>query len=39
MYTWADLTQLPAIDNGFGLLNTDNTQKPAYAAVAAALRG
>lgn len=39
IYTWADLSQLASLDNGFGLLNTDNSQKPAYAAVATALRG
>jgi polysaccharide biosynthesis protein PslG len=37
IYTWTDLSSLAATDNGFGLLTEDNTQKPAYAAVAAAL--
>jgi hypothetical protein len=37
IYTWSDLSSLAANDNGFGVLTQDNTQKPAYAAVAAAL--
>jgi hypothetical protein len=37
IYTWSDLTTLPAVDNGFGLLAEGNVQKPAYAAVATAL--
>lgn len=37
IYTWADLASEPEIDNGFGLLTDDNTEKPAYEAVAAAL--
>jgi beta-xylosidase len=37
IYTWSDLSTLAATDNGFGLLTEDNTQKPAYAAVASAL--
>jgi polysaccharide biosynthesis protein PslG len=37
IYTWSDLSSLAARDNGFGLLTESNTEKPAYAAVAAAL--
>ena len=37
IYTWSDLATSPAEDNGFGLLAEDNAQKPAYAAVTAAL--
>lgn len=37
IYTWADLSTLPATENGFGLLTEANSQKPAYGAVAAAL--
>lgn len=37
IYTWSDLSSLPAVDNGFGLLAEGNVQKPAYTAVAAAL--
>lgn len=39
IYTWADISSLPAEDNGYGLLNQDNSQKPAYSAIAAALSG
>jgi polysaccharide biosynthesis protein PslG len=37
IYTWADISGLDAEDNGYGLLNEDNSQKPAYSAVTAAL--
>jgi polysaccharide biosynthesis protein PslG len=37
IYTWSDIAGSPSEDNGFGLLTEDNTQKPAYSAVAAAL--
>jgi hypothetical protein len=37
IYTWSDLSALADTDNGFGVLTENNTQKPAYAAVAAAL--
>lgn len=36
IYTWADMPTTAS--NGFGLLASDNTQKPAYSAVADALR-
>jgi hypothetical protein len=37
IYTWADLSTLPADQNGFGLVSEAHAQKPAYSAVAAAL--
>jgi hypothetical protein len=37
IYTWADASDQSAEDDGFGLLAGDNSQKPAYATVAAAL--
>jgi hypothetical protein len=37
VYTWADLASEPEIDNGFGVVSVDNAEKPAYAAVSAAL--
>jgi hypothetical protein len=37
IYTWSDLSSLSSTDNGFGLLTEDNTEKPAYSAVSAAL--
>jgi hypothetical protein len=37
IYTWADLSTLPAEQNGFGLVSDAHAQKPAYSAVAAAL--
>lgn len=37
IYTWHDLPALAAADNGFGMLAENNTKKPAYAAVSAAL--
>jgi polysaccharide biosynthesis protein PslG len=37
IYTWTDLSTLPAGDNGFGLLAEDTSPKPAYSAVKAAL--
>jgi len=37
IYTWSDVSGQPADQNGFGLLTDENTQKPAYSAVAAAL--
>jgi hypothetical protein len=37
MYTWSDSSSLAGDANGFGLLASDNTPKPAYEAVAAAL--
>lgn len=37
IYTWSDLSTLADADNGFGVMTETNTQKPAYAAVAAAL--
>jgi polysaccharide biosynthesis protein PslG len=37
IYTWADLSSLPADQAGFGLLTDSNAQKPAYSAVATTL--
>jgi hypothetical protein len=37
IYTWEDVTT--DASNGFGVLNSDGTQKPAYSAVAHALGG
>jgi hypothetical protein len=37
IYTWSDISTLPADENGFGLLTDENTQKPAYSAVTGAL--
>lgn len=37
IYTWSDVSSGPSVDNGFGLLTDTNSQKPAYAAVNAAL--
>jgi polysaccharide biosynthesis protein PslG len=37
IYTWADLSSLPADQDGFGLLTDSNAQKSAYSAVASAL--
>jgi polysaccharide biosynthesis protein PslG len=37
IYTWADLSSLPADQDGFGLLTDSNAQKTAYSAVASAL--
>ena len=37
IYTWSDLSTLPADQGGFGLLTDTGVQKPAYSAVAAAL--
>lgn len=37
MYTWSDSSTLAADADGFGLLTSDNTPKPAYEAVVAAL--
>jgi polysaccharide biosynthesis protein PslG len=37
IYTWEDVTT--DASNGFGVLNSDATQKPAYSAVADALHG
>jgi hypothetical protein len=37
IYTWEDVTT--DASNGFGVLNTDGSQKPAYSAVADALLG
>lgn len=37
IYTWEDVTS--DASNGFGVLNSDATQKPAYSAVADALLG
>jgi polysaccharide biosynthesis protein PslG len=37
IYTWADISSLSAQDNGYGLLNEDNSEKPAYSTVASAL--
>jgi len=37
IYTWADVAGEAATDDGYGLLTDENTQKLAYAAVAAAL--
>jgi hypothetical protein len=37
LYTWADIAGSATADNGFGLLNEDNSQKPAYSAVASVL--
>ena len=39
IYTWSDISTLPADQDGFGLLNDDGTQKPSYSGVAAALGG
>ena len=39
IYTWRDISTLPADQNGFGLLTDQNAEKPAYSAVAAALTG
>jgi polysaccharide biosynthesis protein PslG len=36
IYTWNDITDSSSND-GYGLLNSDDSQKPAYSAVAAAL--
>lgn len=38
IYTWQDTTTGPSIDDGFGLLTSSGSPKPAYAAVAAALK-
>lgn len=37
IYTWQDTATGPSIDNGFGLLTSDGSPKPAYSAVAATL--
>ena len=37
IYTWADVAGEAATDDGYGLLTDENTQKLAYASVAAAL--
>lgn len=37
IYTWADVAGEAATDDGYGLLTEQNTQKLAYASVAAAL--
>jgi hypothetical protein len=39
IYTWSDISSLPADQAGFGLLTDSGTQKPAYTAVSAALTG
>ena len=37
IYTWSDISTLPADQNGFGLLTDQDVPKPAYSAVATAL--
>jgi polysaccharide biosynthesis protein PslG len=37
IYTWRDISALPADQNGFGLLTDANAEKPAYSSVATAL--
>jgi hypothetical protein len=38
IYTWQDTATGPSIDNGFGLLTSDSSPKPAYSSVATSIK-